>query len=176
VSFELGFGIRRQDGYDPASVEEPVRLPEGLLLRGAVDLVEERGGTLRATDHKTGGQPVSVSAIAGGRVLQPALYARVLEELHPGRQVVGGRLHYCTSKARFAERVVPLNGETRGGVELVARTVAQHLERAFLPAAPVEGECERCAYRPVCGPAEERRIERKDLRPLGPLRALRKHP
>jgi RecB family exonuclease len=176
VAFELAFGVTIEDGHDPASRGEPVRLSEGLTLRGAIDLVEQRGDALRATDHKTGATPVSVGVLGGGRVLQPALYARVLEELYPGREVIGGRLHYCTSRARFAERSVPLNGPTRAGVELVARTLGHHLERAFLPVAPAEGECARCDYRPVCGPAEERRSQRKDVRMLGPLRNLRKHP
>lgn len=176
LAFELAFGIPAEPGHDPASVAEPVRLAEGLVLRGAIDLVEEREGVLRATDHKTGASPASVSAIAGGRVLQPALYARALQELFPERAVLGGRLYYCTSRAGFAERSVPLDATTRAAVELLARTLGFHLEHAFFPAVPAAGECERCEYRPVCGPAEEGRIARKDMRGLGPLRNLRKHP
>jgi hypothetical protein len=53
---------------------QPVEIPGGLRLRGAIDLVERRAdGRLRVTDHKTG----KVSApdgvvVGGGQVLQPS--------------------------------------------------------------------------------------------------------
>lgn len=174
-AFELGFGVGMED-KDPASVEAPLRLDEGLSLRGAIDLVEEREGALRATDHKTGMATGTPRVIAGGRVLQPVLYARALEALFPDRRVVGGRLYYCTSRGRFEERFVPLDDEARRAVALVYETLAHHLEHGFLPAAPAEGECARCDYLPVCGPAEERRVRRKRGAGLGKLKVLRSQP
>jgi hypothetical protein len=176
TAFELAFGLPKAEGRDPASVEEPVRLAEGLSLRGAIDLVEQREGALRATDHKTGAAPGRVGLIGGGKVLQPLLYARALEAIFPDREVVGGRLYYCTSRGRFEERHVPLTPEARESVEVLVEVVGKMLEKGFLPAAPDEGECARCDYRAVCGPAEERRVKRKDVRYLGPLRKLRKRP
>jgi len=177
VAFELAFGIPRDAGHDRASVAEPLPVGEEMTLRGAIDLVEEReDGALRATDHKTGATVASPRLIAGGRVLQPVLYARALEELYPNHRVLGGRLYYCTSRGRFEERSVPLDGDARDAIALVEGTLAHHVERGFLPAAPAEGECERCDYRPVCGPAEERRVRRKHAASLGKLKTLRKQP
>jgi hypothetical protein len=177
VAFELAFGIPRDASHDRASVPEALTVGERLTLRGAIDLVEEReDGALRATDHKTGGTVATPRVIAGGRVLQPVLYARALEELYPNHRVLGGRLYYCTSRGRFEERSVPLDDEARAAIALVEGTLAHHIERGFLPAAPAEGECERCDYRPVCGPAEERRVRRKHSASLGKLKTLRKQP
>lgn len=175
-AFELAFGLEPREGHDRASVPDPVRLPEGLTLRGAIDLVEERGNTLRATDHKTGAAPGRVGTIAGGRVLQPVLYARVLEVLFPEREVVGGRLYYCTARGRFEEHSIPLNAEARESVGVLVEAAGQMLERGFLPAAPADGECARCDYRSVCGPVEERRVRHKPVRPLRLLQKLRKRP
>lgn len=177
VAFELAFGIPIETSHDSASVAEPIRVAEGLTLRGAIDLVEERtDGVLRATDHKTGAPSSSPRVIAGGRVLQPVLYASALEALFPGREVAGGRLHYCTSRGRFEERFVPLDDAARDAIALVRDTLAHHIEAGFLPAAPSEGECERCDYRPVCGPVEERRVRRKHAAKLGKLKTLRSTP
>jgi ATP-dependent helicase/DNAse subunit B len=57
--FELGFGLPAGDDRDPSSFEEPVTLKGGVLIRGAIDLVERHTtrGTLRVVDHKTGKTP-----------------------------------------------------------------------------------------------------------------------
>jgi len=177
VGFELSFGLPIDAEHDRASVAEPVTLAEGITLRGAIDLVEQRGGRLRATDHKTGAHPTwRAGLIAGGRSLQPILYARVLETLNPGNEVEGGRLYYCTSRGRFEERHVPLSKEARAAVEVVAGAVRESIETCFLPALPDDGACDRCDYRSVCGPSEPRRVARKQRKGTGPIRRLRKLP
>ncbi len=176
TAFELAFGLKQKEGRDRASTDAPAELNEGLTLRGAIDLVEQKDGQLRATDHKTGAHVANPTLIAGGRVLQPVLYARVLEALFPEQRVVGGRLYYCTARGRYETRFVPLNDGARRAVKLLATTLDHHVANAFLPAAPAEGECRRCDYRAVCGPAEERRVRRKHKRGLGPLETLRKQP
>ena len=173
--FELAFGVR-SDRSDPLSRAEPVSLePEGIALRGAIDLVEAREGRLRATDHKTGQAraPRGV-VIDGGRVLQPLLYARALEVMFPEQACEGGRLYYCTARGGFEERVIPLDDGARATLRVVADTVRGSIEQAFLPAAPMSGECQRCDYRAVCGPAEERRTASKQPAALAPLTRLRR--
>ena len=177
VGFELGFGLPKSAERDPASTEEPVRLAEGILLRGAIDLVEQRDGALRATDHKTGAARAPFGAVGGGKVLQPVLYALALEALYPGREVVGGRLYYCTAKGGFAERPVVLDAQARDSVRVLRDAADAYIEKGFLPAAPDEGACERCDYRVVCGPNEERRLRGKEkIAQLGLLKKLRKQP
>lgn len=181
--FELSFGLpgRDVDAQDPASTPEPVRLREGLQVRGSIDLVERSGaGALRATDYKTGrarAEPGNV--IGGGRHLQPVLYALVLEQLFPGAKVEGGRLFYSTQVGGFLSVPTELNAASREAFGLVARTLRSALETGFFPAAPDEGECEYCQFAALCGPEEERRVARtrKALRPeLKALDTLRKLP
>ncbi|HJL20003.1 MAG TPA: PD-(D/E)XK nuclease family protein [Sandaracinaceae bacterium LLY-WYZ-13_1] len=176
-AFELAFGLPERPGRDPGSVDAPVTLPEGLTLRGSIDLVEARDGRLRATDHKTGRAGGRFAIVDGGRVLQPLLYARVLEELRPDHTVAGGRLYYCTARGRFEERFVPLDDEARATVRRLVEVVGGLLERGFFPAAPASDECAHCDYRPVCGPVEERRAARKKpIASYGLLKKLRKSP
>ncbi|MFK7987684.1 MAG: PD-(D/E)XK nuclease family protein [Sandaracinaceae bacterium] len=172
--FELSFGLPLREDRDAASVAEPVELKEGLRLRGAIDLVEQREEVLRATDHKTGIAPPGGGVIRGGTSLQPLLYARALEALFAPQPVLGGRLYYCTSRGRFVDKTVPLGPQAKRALEVVVDTVGTHLDEAFFPAAPDTGACRHCDYQAVCGPAEERRVARKHVRHLGPLRTLRK--
>ncbi len=67
LHFEFAFGLPLDQGRDPASVADPANLSEaGVLLRGAIDLVERNTstGALRVTDHKTGRPPDSAKLLA----------------------------------------------------------------------------------------------------------------
>ena len=185
-AFELAFGLKTPPGETPrrdaASQVEPVALDLGegvaMRLRGAIDLVEASDGALRATDHKTGRVPAylgkrNAPRIAGGRALQPLLYARALEALRPEARVEGGRLHYCTARGGFEERRVALDDAGREELRVVVRAVDQAVEGGFLPAAPLEGACRWCDYAEVCGPHEERRTKNKRGGPLSSLVELR---
>jgi ATP-dependent helicase/nuclease subunit B len=183
--FELAFGLPHHVGdteRDPESVPEPVLLSSGIRFRGAIDLVERaHDGSLRMTDHKTGKAPEHHRddddlLVDGGRLLQPVLYALALEKLYPDRKVAGGRLHYCTTRGRFEERWVPLDGRAREAADLLARAVGSDLDDGSLPAAPAEGACKWCDFRVVCGAFEEARTARKQRNLGAPLKALRKLP
>lgn len=183
VHFELAFGLPggASEERDPHSTPTPVPLMEGVQVRGSIDLVERHSdGALRATDYKTGKVKADEDAIVGGgRHLQPVLYALVLEKLFTGAKVWGGRLFYNTQVGGFTERPVPLDTAAREAFGAVARTIRGALEAGFFPAAPDEGACAWCAFRVVCGPDEERRVQstRKHLKPeLAELRRLRDLP
>jgi RecB family exonuclease len=178
--FELGFGLQPREQQDPSSVTTPVPLVHGLQLRGSIDLVElSAKGTLRATDYKTGrarAKPGNV--VGGGRHLQPALYALVLEQLLPGHPVEAGRLSYLTQLGGFTNVSTPLDARAREAMGQVILTIRTALEQGFFPALPADGECRWCDYSPVCGPDEERRARqtkktiRKEVEPLMALRRL----
>jgi ATP-dependent helicase/nuclease subunit B len=180
--FELSFGLsdeakRRQ--ADSHSSLEPVDLDCGIQLRGSIDLVERhQNGHIRITDHKTGkadGEDGQI--IAGGKSLQPALYALVAEKLFRGElKVDGGRLYFCTSTGGFSEVIVPLDQFTRNSIAQLAAIVGEALDQPFLPAAPAQKQCSRCDYQPVCGPYEELRTRRKPEEPLISLLKLRDMP
>ena len=171
--FELSFGLPDLTQRDEHSSKEPVVLDEGLRLRGSIDLVERgANGALRATDHKSGKQRAHPGVvIGGGAVLQPTLYALVLEKLFPDAQVHGGRLYYCTFAGNFTPVEVPLDELARGSVREMTRTLQAAIASGFLPAAPNEGECKYCDFLPVCGPNEEMRVK---LKPRDRLQALQK--
>jgi ATP-dependent helicase/nuclease subunit B len=176
--FELGFGHPAGDDHDPASAPDAVDLPVGVRLKGSIDLVERGpGDRLRVTDYKTGRPPAAEQPIVeGGRLLQPVLYAMAAERLFPGRPVEGGRLWFTTIRAGFREAFVPLDDDTRRAAERVITAIDRRIAAGDLPAAPDERACERCDYRAVCGPAEERRLRRKDRRSLSDVVALRELP
>ncbi len=181
--FELSFGLADSDAQrlqaDPHSTPKAIDLDCGIHLRGSIDLVERRSsGHIRITDHKTGkadGEDGQI--IAGGKSLQPALYALVAEKLFCGElKVDGGRLYFCTSTGGFSEITVPLDQYTRNSIAQVAEIIGEALEQPFLPAAPAERQCAWCDYQPVCGPYEELRTRRKPKRQLAPLLKLRDMP
>jgi ATP-dependent helicase/nuclease subunit B len=176
--FELSFGLPHHGERDASSVPDPVAIEAGLRLRGSMDLVERADdGRLRVTDYKTGkALDKRELVVNGGRTVQPALYALVLEKLFPDAPVAGGRLYYCTSRGGFEERVVPLDDRARHGATVLARAVREDLAEGRLPAAPASGACRWCDYRSICGSAEEARTAPKQRR-LGPaLQELRTLP
>jgi CRISPR/Cas system-associated exonuclease Cas4 (RecB family) len=153
-----------------------VQLDAGILLRGSIDVVEkDPSGALRASDYKTGkARAPDGTRIGGGQILQPVLYALTIEKLLGG-PVQGGRLYYCTSAGGFKETWVPLDETTREDARAVAQTIGEALKNECLPALPAKGACEYCDYRPICGPYEELRTQKK-THALQSLANLRKRP
>ncbi len=179
VKFEWAFGLKGSAadvGRDPDSRTEPVRLDGRFLLHGSIDLVEEKGGALRVTDHKTGkyrGKERMV--IGGGRTLQPVLYSLALEAALE-RPVVEGRLYYATTDGGFKDVRIPITDVTRrAGIEAL-EIIDRAIETGFLPPAPDDGACTWCDFRPVCGSTAERRSQRKAQEPMADLVALRRKP
>ncbi|RYZ01166.1 MAG: PD-(D/E)XK nuclease family protein [Myxococcales bacterium] len=172
MELELGFGLGAAPGEGGT---EPVMLDSGLTLRGRIDAVEQRQGALRATDYKTGeAPPASNAIIGGGKALQPALYALVLEKLFASSQVSGGNAYYCTARGGFARRPVELNEWTRKAAAEVSQAIARAFSEGFFPAAPEADVCERCEFRIGCGPYERERVAHKHPARLEALDALRK--
>ena len=174
--FEVSFGLpHRRDQDDVLSREDPAALDCGIRLRGSIDLVEKSpGGTVRATDHKTGKVRVKKGEIvAGGKALQPVLYALAAEKIFPDATVESGRLYYCTAAGGFEDRIVPLDPAARESARVIAEVIGGALEEGFLPAAPGERECRWCDYAQLCGPWEEARTGRKPERRGEGLRRIR---
>jgi ATP-dependent helicase/nuclease subunit B len=175
--FEFSFGLS-DEGRDPRSLPDPVMVDGRFLLRGSIDLLEERRGgqELRVTDHKTGKARVTDKAIVdGGRALQPVLYGLAMEAALQ-LPVVSGRLYYCTSAGGFTEHEIPINDRTRRAGLEVLEIVDRAIELGFLPPAPAARACGWCDFRPICGPHEEKRLRNKSPDKLGDLLALREMP
>jgi ATP-dependent helicase/nuclease subunit B len=178
MRFEFAFG--RVPGLrDATSIRDDVMLEGGFRLRGAIDLIESHRQTklLRVTDHKTGRRPdrIEKAIVGGGAVLQPVLYAMVVEKALD-TPVSHGRLFYCTSSGSFYEHPIPLSDLTRSAGLDVLRIIDRAIEAGFLAAAPGEDACDRCDFISVCGRAVPRRIARKPPDKLADLYALRSKP
>ena len=180
VKFEWAFGLKDggplAEGRDADSRREPVEIDGRFLLHGSIDLVEERAGDLRVTDHKTGkfrGKDRMI--IGGGRTLQPVLYSLALEAALE-RPVVEGRLYYATTDGGFKDVRIPITDVSRrAGIEAL-EIIDRAVETGFLAPAPDEGVCTWCDFRPVCGSTAERRSRRKAQEPMADLIALRSKP
>jgi ATP-dependent helicase/nuclease subunit B len=171
---ELAFGEAGGAPRDPASHPDPVLLPGGFRLQGAIDMVERHpSGVLRVVDHKTGRIPDPRPELLGrGEVLQPALYALAAEALL-GTQVSSARLAYATISQNFTTIDITLHDWTRRRAQSALELVDSAIAEGFLPAAPRERGCEHCDYLPVCGPYEEERVRQKSQAELRPLKELR---
>jgi RecB family exonuclease len=160
--FELAFGLKGRDHADPASSADPIEIAGGLKLRGSIDLIERSAdGVLRVTDHKTGKVRAQKNfIIAGGKTLQPVLYALAAERLLT-EPVRSGRLYYCTATGNYEERIVEIDETARAAALDFVTTLNDALKAGFFPAAPEPRECDWCNFRRVCGPYETQRMRIK---------------
>ncbi len=161
--FEYAFGLPAASDRDPHSQPAPVKVFDGILLRGSIDLLEadQKGQFLRVTDHKTGRSPREPHLVVkGGEILQPILYGVAAEALSK-RPVLEGRLSYCTQRGDFQVRSVTLDDLNQEKARHVLSVIEDSIQQGFLPAAPRQDACRLCDYRSVCGPYEELRVARK---------------
>jgi CRISPR/Cas system-associated exonuclease Cas4 (RecB family) len=113
--------------------------------------------------------------IKGGTVLQPVLYSMVVEQAMR-TSVRESRLSYCTSAGGFSVFPIALDATNRRlGVEAL-EIIDRAIETGALAAAPDEGACGWCDFRPVCGPSEEQRTGRKPTDRVRDLFELRLRP
>jgi CRISPR/Cas system-associated exonuclease Cas4 (RecB family) len=172
--FEFSFGLS-DEGRDPRSLKDPIRVDDRFILRGSVDLIERHRQleALRVTDHKTGKNRAKPDlVVGGGGTLQPVLYSMAVER-GLGQTVFAGRLYYSTTAGGFGEHQILLNDYTRRQALEVLEIIDRAIAQGFLVPAPAQGACAWCDFKPVCGPREEERLERKAKDRLADLTALR---
>jgi CRISPR/Cas system-associated exonuclease Cas4 (RecB family) len=179
IHWELAFGLPKgSEERDPASSSEPVVVLDGIILRGAIDVVERHlvSGGLRVSDYKTGRPPFQPPRmVAGGEHFQPLLYALVAERLLQA-PVERGSLLYGTQRGGYRRHDVRFDAEGKQAISRALSIIDRALEEGFLPAAPRKMACSFCDYSSVCGPHEESRTQRKEPEPVRSLRVLREMP
>jgi ATP-dependent helicase/nuclease subunit B len=176
--FELSFGLPLDDDHDPRSGRDPVLVDGRYPLRGAIDAVDvhRQTGVLRVTDHKTGkDRTKDTLVIAGGTVLQPLLYAAVVEAMFD-TPVGESRLFFCTSAGGFKQRPVLLTPSAKRMAVEALDTIDRAIEMGPLAPSPSEHACRWCEFRPVCGPGEAHRVSRKRQELSADLVLLRSRP
>jgi CRISPR/Cas system-associated exonuclease Cas4 (RecB family) len=148
--FELTFGIG----------SPPITLPDGTHIRGAIDLIEEKTGALRITDHKTGRAQPPFGFTGKGEILQPLIYAEAAQTLL-GKPAELTRLYYCTQRGGYMINEIAVTDVARNSLSEVIDAIEHSILKGFLPAAPRKDACTYCDYKIVCGPYEEMRLLNK---------------
>jgi len=174
LHFEFAFGLPASAGRDPESTAAEAILDEGVRLRGSIDLIERdaASGALRVTDHKTGKRPDAIPLyVGGGKLLQPLLYGLAAQGLL-GHSVGTGRLFYATQRGGYDVVTIQIHEKSRQILARLLGNIDASIANGFLPPAPQKDTCERCDYRPVCGPYEEQRFEQEKNRRDERLEAL----
>ena len=82
-----------------------------------------------------------------------------------GKPFHRGGLFYCTAAGSYVEHPIPLNERTRAAGIEVLQVIDRAVEGGFLAAAPTEDACDRCDFRPVCGPDVFRRVSQQATGP-----------
>jgi CRISPR/Cas system-associated exonuclease Cas4 (RecB family) len=108
--------------------------------------------------------------------LQPLLYALAVEQ-KLGAKVESGRLMYATQRGGYTTVQIALDDRARGFMGKLLANVDGMVASGFLPPVPDKDACEYCDYSVVCGPYEERRLDKKDrnderLDPLIEIRGM----
>ena len=172
VEYQFGFGTPANGA---AGHPEPAAIDGSWRLHGAVDAIDVAtdGSALRITDYKTGANHFPREAVlAGGRMLQPMLYALAVEwMLH--RPVRQARLDFCTTRGGFTTLPVEIGPYQRSQAALALTIINEAISKGLLHPAPLDGACAFCDFRSVCGPTEQSRWHVKDRAPLEPLFELR---
>ncbi len=144
LATEVRFGLATGD-----AVSMPV--PGGdLALRGIVDRVDEREGSLVIVDYKTGSTfayGAKRGVFANGRRLQHLVYVAAMGRLY-SRSVSGMEYHFPTRRSE--NQVVPFPERSlRLGPEIVGHLLDSVRDGRFVPTDDAD-DCRFCDYRPIC--------------------------
>lgn len=157
TSAAMWAGRRLHEELDePEDVVELTLEDAELGIRGRMDAVRRRDGTIYPIEHKRGrarkdelGRPEAWDSDR----LQALAYAMLLE-IHTGRPVTEARVRYHTSNTTVR---IPVDDDGRAYVRQAvarARELAHTADRP--PVTRDERKCIRCSLAPVCLPEEAR--------------------
>ncbi len=141
---------------EPADIADLTIESAELGIRGRLDAMRRRDGSVYPIEHKRGR---CRSADGGGHeawdsdTLQALAYAMLLEE-HLGRSVEEARIRYHASNATVRIKVDDRGRQSVRDAVARARELAQSSDRP--PITTEERRCARCSLAPVCLPEEGR--------------------
>jgi hypothetical protein len=172
--FEARFGPSPWTPPRPGSTVEPLELNLGdrtVRLTGFIDRIDlHPSGAARVIDYKSGGvYGEKDNLLRGGQSLQLPIYLLAADKMladngRPG-QAQEAQYYYLTSKGRFRRVRFTREGlnDRRRDFDTILLTIAQNVEAGIFPQNPGRdgGNCQWCAYQPVCGHGRVRLIERK---------------
>ena len=148
VGFGLGQGSEGGEPHDPEPIEIPLGDDRTLRVSGKIDRIDRRDDGLVLRDYKTGRAPKDDGRIfRGGRQLQIPFYVLATERIFPQERVTESFLDYVDAGRQVAfDPAVARSDRFR---DLLGSLVDLIAGGVFVqePAA-----CDRCDFRPVCGP------------------------
>ncbi len=149
LAFEVAFGQEELEDESLARVE-PVEVAPGLLLRGRIDRIDRLPDGLEVVDYKTGRRLKTGrgATYEGGRLLQHALYALVVEKL-TGEHVMGASYYFPCVHA-YQERVTFPYPDVRALNSLLGLILEPLVSGAFLHTESQEKDCVYCDLKPAC--------------------------
>lgn len=157
IATERAFGLR---GEDPL----PFPTPSGdVMVRGAIDRIDQLSRGLRVVDYKTGGTFSFAGRKGiwdGGRRLQHVIYSAVASQLLDAR-TLAMEYHFPTRKGENQTRAYSAD-DLVAGPELVARLLDRLAGGHFLPTDD-SGDCRFCNYQAIC------RVRENDFGATSPL-------
>jgi hypothetical protein len=163
--FEFSFGLN-DDGRDPRSVPDPIELESRFVLRGSVDLIERHARSRNASRDRPQDrpQPIEARRVIGGGFRPPAC------ALQPGRRT-GPREKRRERAALLLHDARRLRSaldsdrceRTRSGIRRVDHRGSRRRARSSA-GDPQKDACRWCDFQVVCGPDEERRVQRSPKR------------
>lgn len=163
-AFEFGFGVARYGRRSTDDSTESFRLKlDGLEFNftGWIDRIDRlNDGGFTITDYKTGsGRYFSAhDLLDGGKKLQWALYAYVIEQLRGERVETSGYLF--PGKQDLGRRIEADPGLVRGEIVTLLRNAGLMVNGGFfLPAADPSKACKYCDYERICGDTKMRKVE-----------------
>ena len=144
--FEKAFGEEEQSSYK-------LRDGSSVRIRGRIDRIDDSGnGDVIVIDYKTGKaaryfRTANEPQFKGGRQLQPAIYAEVVETLL-GAPVA--RFEYWFPTPRGANTIVAYSKADLADATQVIEGLLDHVATgAFLPTTE-GGDCRFCDYKAIC--------------------------
>ena len=163
-AFEFGFGV---PPYGKRSVDDPTE-PFRLKLHGLefnftgwIDRIDRlNDGGFAITDYKTGsGRSFRADDLLdGGKKLQWALYAYVIEQLRGECVETSGYLF--PGKQDLGRRIEADPNLVRGEIVTLLRNAGLMVNGGFfLPAADPQKACKYCDYKRICGDTKQRKTE-----------------
>ncbi len=144
LALELKFGLGEEPPF-------PLEVPGGtILLRGAVDRVDDGEIGLTIVDYKTGSLfsfSPSSGTFHGGRRLQHVVYANVVKKLL-GRPVRAFEYHFPSSRGQNTVHRCE-SSEYASGAELIA-CLLDGVAAGHFPPTENPDDCRFCDHREIC--------------------------
>ncbi|HSU96113.1 MAG TPA: PD-(D/E)XK nuclease family protein, partial [Gemmatimonadaceae bacterium] len=145
-------------GNDERIARYPLTDGSSLAIKGRVDRIDEMdAGWFRVIDYKTGRasryrKVAKMGRFNGGRQLQAAIYAGVLQELLVGPV---GRFEYIFPTERGQNQTIAYDSVELAEARPIVTQLLEHVRDGTFIATTSADDCKYCGARPICRISED---------------------